>query len=234
VRHGEIRRCRGEGRGAVLEAVRARSLRARWAARRLRTQVLLLLGTALLLVGTVTSGSSRDRPVADAPAQATMAPSKLPASTGTAAATTPASSAPEFITGLTAADVKLNLERRGFHCDGPVALATLQSWTCKSSQGTDIEFVVEVQGKDSTRIRSVDATVLQYNAQPSDAIAAEFLGFIATLPYENAEPARARDWVRSNIAKSGSELTIASARFELTRANTGRAHILDMIAVGAR
>ncbi len=105
---------------------------------------------------------------------------------------------------------------------------------CRGNQGTDIEFVVEVQGTDPTRIRTVDATVLQYQAQPTDAIAAEFLGFIATLPYDNADPARARDWVRSNIARSGSELVIASARFELTRADTGRAHILDVIAVGAR
>lgn len=203
-----------------------------WMARSRRTQVLLVIAAAVLLIGRFTSGPGRE-PAAQTIAAPTAAAARLTPA-GQAISSPTAAPAAEFIAGLTVADIKLNLEKRGLRCEGPRALVTLQSWTCKGNQGSDVEFMVDVLGIDATRVRSVDANVLQYQAQPTDAIAAEFLGFIATLPYDKSDPTQAREWVRANIARSGSNLVIASARFELTRAETGRAHSLDIVAVGAR
>lgn len=46
--------------------------------------------------------------------------------------------------------------------------------------------------------------------------AAKFLGFIATMPYDGAEPANARLWVASNIHKTNAETVIGNVWFELS------------------
>lgn len=171
------------------------------------------------------------------PPEATTAPPTERAVVVPTAATRPpatASPAPEVIAGLALVDITKNLEPRGFRCEGPRQLQTMASWTCSGTQGADVEFRVDVIGASPTRVRSVNATVTQYQAQPSDATAANFLGFIATLPYTDAEPQRARAWVEANIARRDATMTIGTARFSLSRARTGRAHSLDIVAVGAR
>jgi hypothetical protein len=66
---------------------------------------------------------------------------------------------------------------------------------------------------------------------PSDEAAADFLGFVATLLYEGAEPARARQWVVENVS-SGGKLTIGNANFELS--SEERARVLRIVSTQSR
>ncbi len=62
------------------------------------------------------------------------------------------------IPGLTAADVKLNLQQRGLTCTGRSTLADGISYTCTGTNGAGtIEWRVDIIGSSPTAIRSVDA-----------------------------------------------------------------------------
>jgi hypothetical protein len=72
-------------------------------------------------------------------------------------------------------------------------------------------------GRDTERVRSLTATV-----------SVAFLSVLATLPYDGAEPARARQWVAEN-ATSGGKLTIGNANLELV--SEEQAHVLQIVAI---
>lgn len=84
-----------------------------------------------------------------------------------------------------------------------------------------------VPGESANRIDSVSATVVVYNG--SDTPAADFLGFLATVPFDGDDPATARSWVAANISTGGT-MEIGSARFTLSGPLGGRS--LDIIAFG--
>src|SRR5215208_3810129 len=79
--------------------------------------------------------------------------------------------------------------------------------------------------------RSVSARISGEGGMPSDEAAADFLGFVATLLYEGAEPARARQWVVENVS-SGGKLTIGNANFELS--SEERARVLRIVSTQSR
>ena len=183
--------------------------------------------------------SSQASPTTEREPTATTAPSLTPTSTATstpqpaatprpAPTSTATATAPEWITGLDARNVTQNLENRGFECKGPTKLQTLSSWDCSDSTG---EIVVSVLGRDSTHIRTIDSTVFAFFGAPSDETAANFLGFLATVPYDDASPAEARAWVEANIS-SGAETVFGSANFQLYGPPAARS--LQIVAVGAK
>jgi hypothetical protein len=151
----------------------------------------------------------------------TSAPTESPLSTP---AVPPTATSSPFIVGLTFDDIRGNLEQR-------------QIATCKEGRGTvassltcsgfteDILVEVTALGDDRTKITYVQSVVTQHSTS-SDEIAAQILGFLATLPYQGADPARARAWVEANIA-SGAKLQVGAARFILTKRND-REHELEM------
>jgi hypothetical protein len=123
---------------------------------------------------------------------------------------------PPTIPGLSSAEVRLALENQGLDCNGPSIGENLMKWTCVGVYG-GAELEVQMQGASPTSIRSVKAMV----AGPStdDALAADFLGYVSTVPYEDGAPEVARSWVEANVGAVGAEVrrerTIGSARFEL-------------------
>ena len=209
-----------------------------WRAQSARDKTILGAFVLFVIYAIVSGGQngSRTGPPQPSPSQvtSTSTPTSSPSTPSAAIASPAPAAAPDVIVGFVVANVTMNLERRGFRCEGPRQLQTLASWTCRGSQGAEVEFLVDVLGASPTRVRSINASVIQSQAQPSDAIAAEFLGFVATVPYTDAEPQRAREWVAANIARSDATMTIGTARFTLSKAQTGRAHTLDIVAVGAR
>ena len=117
---------------------------------------------------------------------------------------------PVAIAGLTAADVKLNLENRGFTCTGPGGGASV-NYACTSS-GYQVFF----SGPGVTSIASVNAVALG-----DDSAAREFLGYVATLPYDGADPTKARSWVDANVGTNATT-TIGNAKFTLGGPSGGR------------
>lgn len=122
-------------------------------------------------------------------------------------------SSPGSIPGLTAADIKLNLQDRDFTCDGPRSDATGGgiSYSCTSPG-----YRVYIHGSGVTNIDSVTAFALG-----DDATAASFLGYLASVPYRGADQARARVWVESNVSTGGS-LVIGGVTFRLGGPDGGR------------
>jgi hypothetical protein len=137
---------------------------------------------------------------------------------------------PYWIAGLTVPDVVNHLSRRGFSCEGPAPRGeTMHSWECMApSNAEGVQREVSIVGRNPEGVRSVTATVSgAEGGMPPEQAAADFLGFVAALPYEGAEPARARQWVVENIS-SGGKLTMGNANLELL--SEGRARVLRIVS----
>jgi len=140
---------------------------------------------------------------------------------------------PYWISGLTVPDVVSYLSPRGLTCEGPAPRGeTMDSWECRApSDAEGLQREVSIVGRDAGRVRSVSARISREGDMPSDEAAADFLGFVATLLYEGAEPARARQWVVENVS-SGGKLTIGNANFELS--SEERARVLRIVSTQNR
>jgi Protein of unknown function (DUF2510) len=106
-----------------------------------------------------------------------------------------------YIPGLTSADVKLNLQSRGFNCDDdPNPL-------CTDQQGNSVDWHGSTPD-DITNLTAMD---------PSADYA--FVIFMASLPYQGADPAAAQNWVRENAPRVAqgqpAETVIGGARLTL-------------------
>lgn len=116
------------------------------------------------------------------------------------------------IPGLAAVDVHGNLTNKGFK------LSTLfgpeqAEWKCVQETNS-YSMTVEVFGQSPTRITSIRAVYLNLLDEDTNQRAAEFLSFVASVPYEGASPAEAKSWVTDNIGV-GATRTFAGVTFEL-------------------
>ncbi len=138
---------------------------------------------------------------------------------------------PDWIDGLTVSDVASHLAQHGLNCEGPSPRGeTMRSWECKApSDAEGIEREVSIIGQDPDRIRLVTATVSRDDEAPPEEAAADFLGYVASLSYEGANPAQARRWVAENVT-SGGKLPMGAAIFELY--SEKRAWVLRIVAAG--
>jgi hypothetical protein len=133
-------------------------------------------------------------------------------------------SSARLIPGLTTADVKLNLENRGLTCDGGSTTGNGTVWTCKGSDATT-DWEVDIFGTSVLEIRSVDAVVLWSGAGDGGAAFDAFLGYVATLPYDGAQPEAAKAWV---VANENGTKSFGDASYALASATTGRARTLTI------
>jgi hypothetical protein len=108
--------------------------------------------------------------------------------------------APRNIPGLTPQDVYLNLENRGFKCSEPELMGPENEvrWTCEKQEAQG-EYSVEINSKDANSVRFVEARVISYEPARADALAKDFLAYVATIPYEGAQPHEAKAWVEQNV-----------------------------------
>ena len=130
--------------------------------------------------------------------------------------------APEIVAlipGLMPVDVTLNLEQRGFTCTAPKKVVYYER-TCKREEAGIYLFNVDIGGRELFIVDFIDTTVLQFTT-PSNEIAAALIGFVATMPYENATPEDARTWVENTIPTlsgepgGGKEMVFAGLRYLL-------------------
>lgn len=147
-----------------------------------------------------------------------------------ATATAEAGRSATVIKGLTHADLSVNLERRGFKCSATQG-QTMRVYRCEASEaGGLVHYDVQYMGANAQNISQITAAVLQYGVAPNDRIAAEFLGYIASIPYDGARPADTRRWAETNVGNDA-ETIVASARFEMRQGNP-RARSLVIAAAG--
>jgi DNA segregation ATPase FtsK/SpoIIIE-like protein len=113
--------------------------------------------------------------------------------------------APRNIPGLTPQDIYLNLENKGFECSEPELMGPEDEvrWTCEK-QDAKGEYSVEIRSKDANSVRLVEAKVISHEPAHADALAQDFLGYVARVPYEGAQPEEAKGWVENNVGSKTS------------------------------
>ena len=135
----------------------------------------------------------------------TAAPTNTPVSTDTPEPTdTTSPTKPAGLPGLAQADVKLNMEDRGFTCsdldsdeqDG----VTYYFRDCTNEIG-EVDLYVGTISRTITGVDAIEASIAFLDGQGDDQLAASFLGFVATMPYDGSQPTQARAWVESNITE---------------------------------
>jgi hypothetical protein len=130
---------------------------------------------------------------------------------------TPAPTAPQpsgrtgLLPGLQPADIKVNLEQRQFACTSADKGVTYYVWTCKRDVGT-IQMVVDFYARTLQSVDYINAVVLQLG-QPEDKVATPFLAFMATMPYDGAEPDKARAWVETTLPTIKQDRDVRTATF---------------------
>jgi hypothetical protein len=146
---------------------------------------------------------------------------RAPAPTpGASASVRPTGSIPD----IDVEDLLAALTRAGLECSTVSLDIGRLTWTC-SADTPDASYLVVVNGARTDAITRLRATVSQAD---SDFLAARFLAGMAGLAYTGAEPARAADWVKRNIA-AAEQIRIGPVRFALSGAPGARS--LDVIAV---
>lgn len=102
------------------------------------------------------------------------------------------------IPGLTSADIKVNLENKGFECTGPERGEDgLVDWKC-SSKDSLYERWVEYVGYSPMKIIYVSATAMSFEKEFSDANR-QFLSYIASLPFEGNNQEISKKWVLNSV-----------------------------------
>ena len=130
-------------------------------------------------------------------------------------------SEPGLIPGLERIDVELNLEERDFTCElvyMPDEQYPEYKWECRD-EATEYYMLVEIWSRSYATVDLLQCEIVQYGT-PDEALAASFLGFMATMPYDGAEPDKARSWVEATlptITASGDvrKKTFGGVKFQL-------------------
>jgi hypothetical protein len=114
---------------------------------------------------------------------------------------------PSNIPGLTPQDVYLSLENRGFTCSEPEVMGHENDvrWTCERQEAKG-RYLVEINSKDANSVRLLKAWVISPREPPAraDALAQDFLGYVARVPYEGAQPEEAKAWVEQSVGSKAS------------------------------
>jgi hypothetical protein len=112
---------------------------------------------------------------------------------------------PKNIPGLTPQDVYLSLENRGFTCSEPVVMGHENDvrWTCERQEAKG-RYLVEINSKDANSVRFLKAWVIADDPVRADALAQDFLGYIARVPYAGAQPEEAKAWVEQSVGSKAS------------------------------
>jgi hypothetical protein len=129
------------------------------------------------------------------------------------------------IPGMLPVDVHGNLTNKGFTLKSH--MGKLQcDWSCSRDLLTGFQ-TCTVYAPNPNCVGSISATVgfAEGFGDEERESATEFLPYIATLPYEGAEPEKAAQWVRDHIGENGVKTIIGGVQFEMLR-GTGIA--LDM------
>jgi len=76
-------------------------------------------------------------------------------------------------------------------------------WTCEKQEANG-EYLVEINSSDANSVRLVEAWVISDDPARADALAQNFLGYVATVPSEGAQPEEAKAWVEQNVGSKAS------------------------------
>ncbi len=136
-----------------------------------------------------------------------------------------------YIKGIYASDIYLSLEERGFKTERKQMTSyddkIIQYWIC-SYETSAYKYEVYIYGYAPEKIYNIESTVIKYyQDQDIISLANDFLGFMATTPYEESNPEEAKEWIQDNISKNNT-ITINGVTFEMFGETNPNARILEI------
>lgn len=131
------------------------------------------------------------------------------------------------IPGIAAVDVHGNFTNKGFELKKDIG-SEVSSWTCTLSN-TEYQYIVSIMGSGPTDIVSISGTVMNFTKKSTSDVAKDFLSFLATVSYKDAQPDAAKNWVLENIDKTSSTI-IGNVKFEMT-SNAKNARMLTLTEI---
>jgi hypothetical protein len=132
----------------------------------------------------------------------------------------------KYIKGLTAGDIYVPLQEKGFKIDKQFAPdAFFVNCTLTNSENSS---VVRVAADSPEKVIEIRASLTDYSATNTNKLASDFLGFIATASYVGSNPDSARQWVVENISHNATT-EIGGVTFQIA-ANAKAIRTLTMTA----
>ncbi len=167
-------------------------------------------------------------PPTSEPAQKDQQPATSPPKEQNPSPTMDKTAEENFIPGLAAADIKLNLERTwGLKFSGPQIGQDLAQDSGEAvDPDTGVKLICNIFETSPLNIQWVDFIVDAssvaglVSGNTINAVTEGYFGFCATLPYDESEPAKAKQWVSNNVrkaTKAGNVIStqIGPAKFEM-------------------
>lgn len=125
------------------------------------------------------------------------------------------------IPGISPVEIQKNMEEQGFECE--VVYEAIPSdpyykWECRKETSFEL-MLVDYWSTSLYTVDLVRASINQFGVS-DDSIAYNFLGFMATLPYDGSNPQQAMDWVATTlptiyVAGDVREMEIGNVNFQL-------------------
>ncbi len=120
----------------------------------------------------------------------------------------------KYIKGLAPVDVYLNMEKQGFTTDKKLSGKYGNSWTSTKNYA-GIDYKVETFSSNIDNVISVTATAMIDVTQKQIIATQQFFIFLSSLPYENADPRTAGQWVKDNFDNDKASTIIGDAKFTM-------------------
>ena len=118
----------------------------------------------------------------------------------------------EVIPGLVPVDIHLNLENMGFTIDKNIGVDGC-FYNCTKTK-LECDFHCRVYGKNPSSVEEIKASYMSYTGESVGESAKTFLGYIATMPYDNSNPLKAKKWVLDHINKDATT-NIGGVNYEM-------------------
>lgn len=118
-----------------------------------------------------------------------------------------------LIPGVQPVDVHGSLEKQGFNVKFSGTEPSLL-WECRSEE-PGITYVAEVYGRAVEKLSYVRATVITDGITDA-SLGLPFLGFVASLPYDGADPEQARAWVELHGNTDGAHTEFGGVNFTIS------------------
>lgn len=117
------------------------------------------------------------------------------------------------LAGLHASDLTKAARERGLACQDPMKQGAQTHWVCEARTPLT-SYLFEFYGKVPGRIEYIRLVIGQ-SGPPKHENTGPWLGYLASLRYEGAEPDTARTWLEEHLT-SGGQTTIGTAKWKLS------------------
>jgi hypothetical protein len=133
-----------------------------------------------------------------------------------------------WLRGLWANDIRGAVGQVGLTCKGPVQEGQSSVWTCES--GTPlVNYRLRVYGSAPGKIEYLNAVVTQ-SGPAKDAIPLRLFAVMASLHFDGADAAQAKEWIAKTI-EAGGNTEIGPAKYKL--AGDPNRRVFDVKAGGS-